>query len=227
MKYTNLLLKTDSIFNANSLIINQSINKNYNNNLLLFEKQQLISNLKIREKKSNIYIYSILTIISLILFFTARVYKEKQTYKKRYKELTIPQVSTEKPIENKTNYEIKGVSKETIETIALSLQKFEDNQGYLDNSVSLNNLALTFNTNSNYLSKVVNTIKEQNFSSYLTDLRILYTIEKIKSDPVFRKYDMKSIAFEVGFKSVETFSKAFYKKTGLYPSNFIRKIEEE
>ena len=36
-----------------------------------------------------------------------------------------------------------------------------------------------------------------------------------------------AIAQEVGFNNSESFSKAFYKKTGIYPSYFIKQLEKE
>ena len=79
---------------------------------------------------------------------------------------------------------------------------------------------------SNYLSKIINAHKKMNFSSYLSNLRIDYCVEKLKTDNKFRKFTVHGIAFEIGFNNVESFSKAFHKKTKVYPSSFIKEIEE-
>lgn len=80
------------------------------------------------------------------------------------------------------------------------------------------------NTNSSYLSKVVNFYKHKNFASYINDLRIEYVVEQLKEDKKLRSYTIKSIADEVGFNNVESFTKAFYKKTGIRPSYYINNL---
>jgi YesN/AraC family two-component response regulator len=93
--------------------------------------------------------------------------------------------------------------------------------------INLNGLAKKLQTNQNYLSRVVNLKMEKNFSQYLSDLRIEYALEELKSNSVFRKYSVKAIANECGFKTSESFSKAFYKEVGIYPSYYIKKLEKE
>ncbi|WP_159025502.1 AraC family transcriptional regulator [Aquimarina sp. Aq78] len=44
---------------------------------------------------------------------------------------------------------------------------------------------------------------------------------------LYRKYTVQAIAQEIGFNNSEAFSKAFYKKTGIYPSYFIKKLEKQ
>ena len=95
------------------------------------------------------------------------------------------------------------------------------------NNITLANLAIDFNTNSRYLSKIINVNKGKNFSTYISDLRIDYSIEKLKTNEKFRKLAIKGIAFEIGFNNTESFSKAFYRKTGIYPSYFIKEIEKQ
>jgi len=70
-------------------------------------------------------------------------------------------------------------------------------------------------------------MKGKNFSSYLSDLRVDYAIDRIKNNSQFRLYSIKAIAEETGFKNTESFSKAFHKKTGIYPSYFIKNIGTE
>ncbi|WP_416370339.1 helix-turn-helix domain-containing protein [Tenacibaculum ovolyticum] len=82
------------------------------------------------------------------------------------------------------------------------------------------------NTNTNYLSKVINQHKNTTFSNYINRLRIDYIVEKLKTDSLLRKYTIKTIANEAGFKNTESFSKAFYKFTEIKPSYFIKELEK-
>ena len=50
--------------------------------------------------------------------------------------------------------------------------------------------------------------------------KALITSEKL------RKYTIKAIAGEFGFNTSESFSKAFYKKHGIYPSYFLSRLEK-
>jgi AraC-like DNA-binding protein len=49
----------------------------------------------------------------------------------------------------------------------------------------------------------------------------------LQKDTTIRKYTIKAIANEVGFNTSEPFAKAFYKKTGLKPSYYIKKLNEK
>ncbi|MDT8418745.1 MAG: hypothetical protein RQ864_13160, partial [Lutibacter sp.] len=61
----------------------------------------------------------------------------------------------------------------------------------------------------------------------ISDLRIVYCIEQLKTNETYRKYSLKAIAFELGYNNAESFSKDFYRKTGIYPSLFIREFENQ
>lgn len=107
------------------------------------------------------------------------------------------------------------------------LQRFEERQDYLTSNINAKDLAKSFGSNSSYLSVVVNTYKQKSISEYINDLRVDFAIEKLQTNPIFRKYTIKAIAQEVGFNSSEIFAKKFYKKTGIYPSYFVKKLENE
>jgi len=56
--------------------------------------------------------------------------------------------------ENKTP--LKGVSETVITSVLKQLKTFEDKQQFLDNNITLDVLAKKCNTNSSYLSKIIN-----------------------------------------------------------------------
>lgn len=118
-----------------------------------------------------------------------------------------------------------AVPKEITNNILEGLRQFEGREDFLSKNISLKELANNLKTNTTYLSSVINSKEKKNFSKYISDLRIEYCVEKIKKDKKFRSYSIKAISSEVGFKSQEAFSKAFYKKTGIYPSYFISKLK--
>ena len=113
-----------------------------------------------------------------------------------------------------------------INTILKLLLAFERNHEYIQNGITLSSLAKKFKTNTKYLSQIINQHKEKSFNNYINELRINYAVEKLKTDLKFRKYSINGIAEEVGFNTSESFSKAFYKNTGIKPSYFIKELEK-
>ncbi len=77
-----------------------------------------------------------------------------------------------------------------------------------------------------YLSKIINHYKGKSLSNYLTNLRIEYCISELRQNATLRKYTIKAIAQEMGFRNSESFSKAFKKQTGLNPSYYIKELNK-
>ena len=98
---------------------------------------------------------------------------------------------------------------------------------FISKESTLIEVAKKIQTNTTYLSKVINTHKKKSFTSYITDLRVDYAIERLSHDRKFRSFTIGAIAQEIGFKRSESFSKAFKVKTGLYPSYFIKQLEKQ
>ncbi|UGU15447.1 helix-turn-helix domain-containing protein [Sinomicrobium kalidii] len=71
-----------------------------------------------------------------------------------------------------------------------------------------------------YLSEIINTNYNQNFSSLINSYRIKEAMALLQ-DPEFSKYSIVSVAYEVGFNSKSAFYKAFKKETGTTPSDYL------
>ncbi|WP_161635287.1 helix-turn-helix domain-containing protein [Aquimarina macrocephali] len=74
------------------------------------------------------------------------------------------------------------------------------------------------------MTKVIKFYRDKSFSPYINDLRVDYIVERLKTDKKIQKYTIKALANEAGFNSTEVFSKSFHKRTGIYPSYFIKKL---
>ncbi len=116
------------------------------------------------------------------------------------------------------------ISKEILEVVLLKLNAFEQQKGYLSTSINLNSLSKILDTNSSYLSKIINHTKGKSFKNYLNDLRIENALEELKSNPQNKKFTIEAIAFDLGFKSAESFSKKFKSAYGMYPSKFMKNL---
>jgi len=163
-----------------------------------------------------------LAICSILIIYKRRDKKNKLKFNSVLSKLN--------DLENKTNYpDVKpkqslSISDEKLTVLINRLNKFEAEEQYLNTKTSLSTVAKKLKTNTSYLSKIINDNKGQTFSNYITELRINHALLRIKQDSVFRSYSIKAIAKDLGFKSEGSFSRAFKKQTGLYPSFYIKKI---
>lgn len=229
VKYIDKILITDSLITRDFKYLYKNIAEKYSTPILILEKEKIINSLETNRKNNLIKITILciaLVLISIILYYNnhkRNVYKKR--FEKLYSEQNILKGSEKKEIVRNT--EDIGIPKEIVDDIISKLDSFEERKLYLSLGLTISELAKTFDTNSRYLSKVVNTLKQKSFSNYLNDLRIDYVIEELKNNEKFRKYTIKAISNEIGFNSSEVFSKQFYKRTGLYPSFYIKNLKKK
>jgi AraC-like DNA-binding protein len=121
------------------------------------------------------------------------------------------------------NFTIKD---ETRTEILEKLIKIEEKKLFLRQDFTLHNVAKKLKTNTAYLSKIVNSELDKNFSSYVNELRINYIIIELKNNAKLRSYSINAIAEEIGYKSPESFTKYFKVATGISPSIYIKKINQ-
>jgi len=115
----------------------------------------------------------------------------------------------------------------TVSNLLAKLNQFESGNDYLHPDISLALLADKLNTNTKYLSEVINNHKHKNFHSYINELRVNYIIRKIKSNPVYLKYKVSHLAEEAGFSSHSLFSTVFKQVTGHSPASFIKNVKNQ
>lgn len=123
--------------------------------------------------------------------------------------------------------EILAISAETTQKILAGLQEFEAGTLFNNRNISLSYLAAHINTNTKYLSRVINQHKQKDFNGYINELRVNYIIERLKQDPVWRQYKISTLAEEAGFSSHSKFAAVFKSVTGIAPSLFLQYLEED
>ena len=77
-----------------------------------------------------------------------------------------------------------------------------------------------------YLSKIINEHKNKPFIQYVNDLRIDYALNELQNKKRLRNYTINALANEFGFNSAESFNSAFYKKTKIKCSFYIKELEK-
>lgn len=107
------------------------------------------------------------------------------------------------------------------------LDDFEKGDLFNNKNMSLPFLAGELNTNTKYLSYVINQHKSTDFKSYINRLRINYIVDKIINDEKYRQYKISILADECGFSSHSKFASVFKAVTDLSPSAYIKMLDSE
>lgn len=141
----------------------------------------------------------------------------------------------EEEIEEKI--ELEDVEKEEIKRYAKSglstekstqiysdlMELMQSEKAYLNNDLSLIELAKTLNIHQNHLSQVINEKEDKNFYTYINSLRIKEFINQAQR-PENKNLTLLAIAFQCGFNSKSTFNKHFKLYTGTTPKNYLANI---
>lgn len=231
--YTNQLLKVDSVIASDFKHLSTRIYKEYDTKMLMETKE----NLEKTNSYSKLLLFICLAIIAalgVIMFYRIRKQKNIQ---KNYDDLLIKleeknnqQETVSIPIKTEvTDSSDKNIKFDNsiVEKLLNDIQTFENNQGYLEQGLTLKKLAEQFKTNTSYLSQVINEYKGSNFNTYINALRINYATQKIYQDKEWRKYSIEHIASAAGFSNRQSFSNIFLEQNGIRPADFIKKRIKE
>ena len=111
--------------------------------------------------------------------------------------------------------------------ILKGLETFEMSGKFLEKNMSLASLASELNTNTKYLSEIINTYKNKNFNGYINDLRIRHIIHLLSTDRSHLQYKISYIAELGGFTSHSAFTNVFKSVTGMSPNEYIQTLKRE
>jgi AraC-like DNA-binding protein len=100
------------------------------------------------------------------------------------------------------------------------LNEVVTNKAYANPELTLTDLARQLDTNSSYLSKVINTGFGQNFNDFINYYRVEEVKQQLQSERA-GQVTIMSIAYDAGFNSKATFNRAFKKFTGKNPKDFL------
>ena len=233
LKFLNTFIKIDSTLQINYKDIYKTIQEEYEIPNLIKDKEELISYLKGNKVYYNFGIIILLVFLLLISVFSYYQFNLKKQYRIRFEKIMANNVEKSKLIVNESNFGkenlIKniGISNVVIFQILEKLNQFELDGGYLESNITIQILSNKFNTNSKYLSRIINEYKKKSFVNYINELRVDFAIKELKANKTLRKYTLFALTKEFGFNSTESFSSAFYKKTTIKPMYFIKELEKD
>lgn len=236
LKYITTYMTIDSTLQKNYKELNTLVQKEYNTPHLLSEKEKLIRSLEKDNEKSYWSIGSLLLITISVSGFGIYQHNLKKNYRSRFEKIINQTEISNVPLTNTPKQEIEiqtnntkediGIAEELVKKILKKLKTFEAKKEYLQPNITIQILSGTFETNSKYISKIVNFHKGKTFIQYINDLRIEYAILELQQNNKLRNYTIQALALEFGFNNAESFSTAFDKKTGIKPTYFIKELEK-
>lgn len=217
--FINQLLKVDQLLNQNYKYLLQKVVKEYDTKELLRSKNEIENAMTVR----TIMAFGIICILIVIIaFLICKHYKNKRLFeeimKRDTKIPTVPKV-TPKTVAQDISLEIE-------EAIVKKLEKFEQENRFLEKEMNLSRMAILLNTNTKYVTKIIVKHRGKGTIEYITDLKINYIIEKLKTDSRYRNYTNKALAEEAGFGSTQNFTRVFKERNGISPTYFIYKLKK-
>ena len=171
----------------------------------------------------------VLMIVFLFRFRTRQNYNYYKDYISKLKKTNKQEESViqdKEPVEE-TSKVSQFIPEKTEQIILEKLITFERGTDFTKKSLTLQSMAKELDTNTRYLSEIVNKHKQKNFNSYINELRVNFIIEKLRTEPAFLNYKISYLAEESGFSSHTSFSTVFKTVTGISPKEFISFIKKE
>jgi len=222
--YINRLLKVDSVLHNNYRYLLAKVVKQYDTKKLLRAKSEIEHSMQTR----TIVGFTIIGLLVLVVVFLVyRHYANKRKYRQKYEELMNrkPEIRPAAPISEK---EIDPVMSSEVEKVVLkNLDKFEANKKFLEKGMDLVRLAELLHTNTKYVTKIIQIHRGKGTIEYISDLRIDYLVELLKTDNRFRNYTNKALGEEVGFGSTQNFTRAFKARNVISPTYFIQELKKD
>ncbi len=190
----------------------------------LNEKNEL-NTIVIKKQKAQIVTYmflffALLVILGFIVFFYAKQQKQKHLLYLKNRQ-HIQKIKAKEEL--KKNNGLSPTTSLKKEEICTHITTLINEEFYLDKEITLLKMAKIANTNSSYLSKIINEDYDKSFTNFINDLRISYTLKKLESSPEYRKLTIEHIGENAGFSSSNAFYRAFKRYTELTPSYYIKK----
>lgn len=159
-----------------------------------------------------------------------KAYEIIDSYKSRQDDNPDTATDTDDPgsAAKRTKYHASNLSEiQRTQLLASINHVMETTKEFCEEDFSLDKLAALVNSNSKYVSQVINESYHKNFNAFVNEYRISQARIRLADTNQFGNYTIKAIAESVGYKSHATFVNAFRNITGIMPSMFQKMAMEE
>lgn len=120
----------------------------------------------------------------------------------------------------------RDISPEIETAIVKKLEKFELAKKYLEKDMTLTKMAIILHTNPKYVAKVIFKHRGKRTIDYITALKLDYIVEMLKTDSKYRNYTNKALGEEAGFRTTQSFTRAFKLHTDITPTYFSTQLKK-
>jgi len=229
----------DSLFNISKhkqieeLEIKYQTAKNTQENLTLKYKNQIQKSELDYNKKALLFFIILFIIVGMFsTFILLELRKKNSAYKtlivknkelqKREMELLELKRNTKEQFSQIEKH--KKYSDDKKEELLTKIEYELNHNKIYKKDINLKDLASLLNTNTTYLSDIINSCYNKTFSEYINNFRIQEVIKMMKKEE-YQKYTLSAIGEMAGFSSEKTFSRVFKRVTGLSPSFYRKNIK--
>ena len=130
----------------------------------------------------------------------------------------------------KQSNEQKKKAEQTLAREVAIFQKLEqviyEDHLYKNPDLGRDQVAAILGISPGYLSQIVNSVTDHNFTYYINNLRVK-EVQRMLLDASYEQYSFWALGMEAGFKSKSTFYAVFKKMTGMTPSEFQKSYSKE
>jgi AraC-like DNA-binding protein len=195
----------------------------------ILEKNMILKNIEVKRKR--IIAVSSATGFTVMIIFTILIFLIHRRKRNAYDQLMEKNLAIIKEHSKQLSTKNKITESNSLDTqksndLLTRLNKLVDDQKiFLDPNISLKKLANKLNTNSTYLSRLINHNYQTNFTGFINEYRIKEA-QKLMTEKTGQYLSIEGIAMKVGFRSKSVFNPAFKKHTGVTPSYYMNYIRE-
>ncbi|MEI6684060.1 MAG: helix-turn-helix domain-containing protein [Bacteroidota bacterium] len=117
-------------------------------------------------------------------------------------------------------YAGSGLTTQQKRVLGRKLDRLMKEKYYLNEKLTIDVLADKLETNSKYLSQLINESQQKNFYTYINTFRVTEA-QRLLNERQHQKYSIQGIALMAGFSSKSSFNEAFRRITGMTPSEYV------
>lgn len=187
--------------------------KNNRMQALLQENTGIDDLKKSTQIQNDIKWWEIISVVFLVIGFSVFLYLYKQKNKQ-------PELPENQEIEQEIASEKLS---DNVNVILEKLAVFEENKGFLQDDLTLDDLARKIRSNRTDVSKVISEYKG-GFNAYIYKLRMDFIVGCLENDAVLRMQNIETIALKAGFKNRKTFTNAFKSQKNIAFSEYLEKL---
>jgi AraC-like DNA-binding protein/Tfp pilus assembly protein PilF len=226
-KYTAL---KDSVYNAEKFGDINQLQRMYEVSKTNQQIEQLCVEQQIKERTiryQRIFWFITLCVLLLVSIGLLYIYLQKRNLSTAYKilfEKNIEIIELQEDSPQNYSKKIKKIALAyniQVELLDKILALMEETSIICDTEFTIDKLAELVQSNSSYVSQIINSDLKKNFRSFINSYRIREA-QRLFSEPDATKYTIESVALRVGFKSQTAFRDAFKEITGVSPNFYLK-----